>query len=273
MEVKAITGDIAAQDAGAVIVGVFEETESPGEEAARLDAALYGAVTRLIEAGEIKGKLNEVTVVHSLGRLPAARVAVVGMGKKDELTLERLRGVAAEALRYLQRKRVSGVAMALPGAGVGDITVEEAAQAVTEGALLGTYSFRRHMTKGADSGEIETFTIVGKDNAALTDLESGIGRGRVLAGAAMIARDMVNEPGNFKTPTDMAEVAAVQARTYGLDLTVLEREQMQEMGMGALLGVAQGSQQPPKLIILRYRVSDSEETDIALIGKGITFDS
>ena len=98
-------------------------------------------------------------------------------------------------------------------------------------------------------------------------------KGRILAEATILARDMVNEPANYMTPTDMAKTATRIAETYGLEVSVLERERMQELGMGALLGVAQGSQQPPKFIVLNYKGSDSAEIDIALAGKAITFDS
>jgi len=109
--------------------------------------------------------------------------------------------------------------------------------------------------------------------ANLPVLEQGYHKGRILAEATNLARDMVNEPANYMTPNQMAETAKRLAETCGLELSVFEREQMQELGMGALLGVTQGSRQPPKFIVLRYRGGDSTEIDVALVGKGITFDS
>ena len=114
---------------------------------------------------------------------------------------------------------------------------------------------------------------MGSDQAKLPILEQGCYKGRVLAEATNLARDMVNEPANYMTPTHMAEAAKKLGETYGLELNVLEREQMQELGMGSLLGVAQGSRQPPKFIVLHYRGRDSNEIDAALVGKGVTFDS
>ncbi|MFC2059576.1 leucyl aminopeptidase, partial [Chloroflexota bacterium] len=115
--------------------------------------------------------------------------------------------------------------------------------------------------------------IVSSDENNLALLEQGCYKGRVLAEATNLARDMVNEPSNYMTPTHMAETAEKLGGTDGLDITILNEVQIQEFGMGALLGVAQGSQQPPKFIILRYRGTDSNEIDLALVGKGITFDS
>jgi len=116
-------------------------------------------------------------------------------------------------------------------------------------------------------------TIVEADETKLPILEQGCYKGRVLAEATNLARDMVNEPANYMTPSDMAATAKRLAETYGLELTVLKREQMQELGMGALLGVAQGSTQPPKFIVLRYRGAPRRKATLGLLGKGITFDS
>ena len=161
----------------------------------------------------------------------------------------------------------------LQGAGIVDITPESSAQAITEGALLGVYSFRKHITKKEDEpGEIKQLSIVVRDKDSRL-VESACHKGRVLAEAANFARDMVNEPANFMTPTQMAELAKKLAQDYSLELTILDREEMQKLGMGALLGVAQGSCQPPKFIVLKYKGKASDEIDLALVGKGITFDS
>ena len=240
---------------------------------ANIDKALAGAISQFISQGEIKGKLNEVTIIHSLGKLPATRVVVAGLGKQQELTQDRIRGVVAETCRLLRQKGVDSIATIAQGAEIAGITLEGAAQAVTEGALLGLYSFRRHITKEAEYGKIKQLLIVGSDQAKLPILEQGCYKGRVLAEATNLARDMVNEPANYMTPTHMAEAAKKLGETYGLELNVLEREQMQELGMRSLLGVAQGSRQPPKFIVLHYRGRDSNEIDAALVGKGVTFDS
>ncbi len=273
VEIKVIAGDIVKIEAGAIVVNFFEGMERPDGDTASVDKALDGAISQLVSQGEIKGKLSEITVIHSLGKLPAARVVVAGLGKQAELTQDKVRGVVAETCRLLRKKGIDSVATIAQGAGIGGITLEGAARAIAEGALLGLYSFRRHITKEAEHGEIKELTIVDADETKLPVLEQGSHKGRVLAEAANIARDMVNEPANYMTPADMAEKAKELAETYGLKLDVLEREQMQELRMGALLGVAQGSQQPPKFIVLRYEGNDTDGIDVALVGKGITFDS
>jgi len=273
MDIKVIAGDITRIETGAVIVNYFEGMERLDGDIAAVDKALAGAISQLISQGEIKGKLSEVTIVHSLGRLPPARVVVAGLGKQQELSRDRVRGVVAETCRLLRQKGVAHIATVAQGAGVAGITPELAAQAVTEGVLLGVYSFRKHITKEAEYGEINQLTIVTADEANLPSLVAGYRKGRILAEATNLARDMVNEPANCMTPTHMAEMAAKLAETCGFELNVLEPEQMREQGMGALLGVAQGSRQPPKFITLRYKGTDSAGIDVALVGKGVTFDS
>lgn len=273
MEIKVVAGDVAKTEADAIIVNFFEGTESLEGDAATVDEALGGALSQLINQGEIKGKFNQITLVHSLGKLPATRVVVTGLGKQEELSQDKIRGAVAETCRFLQTKGVGNVATVVQGKGVAGLTAEGAVQAITEGALLGVYSFQKHKTKTDEQGEIKQLTIVDADESKIPALEQACYKGKILAEATNLARDMDNEPANYMTPSRMAEVAASLAEAHGLELNVLEREQMQEMGMGALLGVAQGSQQPPKFIILRYKGSDSAETDLALVGKGITFDS
>jgi leucyl aminopeptidase len=273
VEIKVAAGDIVRFQAGAIIVNFFEGMERPEGVTAAVDRALDGAIAQLISQGEIKGKLNQVTVIHTFGKLPALRVAVTGLGKQSELTLDKIRSAVAGTGRVLRQKGVDKIATVAQGAGMAGITPEGSAQAIAEGALLGLYTFRRHITKEPEFGEIKELTIVDSDNSRLSGLEQGCRQGRILAEAANLARDMVNEPANYMTPTIMAETATNLARLYGLELTILGREQMLELGMGALLGVAQGSQQPPKFIIFRYKGRDSNENDVALVGKGITFDS
>jgi len=273
MEIKVIAGNIAEIKASAIIVNFVEGMERLDGDIATIDKALDGAISQLISQGEIKGKLNEITIIHSLGKLPAARVVVAGLGKQPALSQDKVRGVVAETCRFLRQKGIDSIATVAQGAGIAGISLETAVQAVTEGALLGVYSFRRHITKEAEYGEIKELTIVEPDETKLPLLEQACYEGRVLAEATNLARDMVNEPANHMTPSHMAEIAAKLAESYRLELSVLEQEQMQELGMGALLGVSQGSQQPPKLIVLHYKGGDSTQLDVALAGKGVTFDS
>jgi leucyl aminopeptidase len=273
MECKVVIGDIARIEADAILVNHFEGVANPEGETATVDRALGSVLSQLITQGEIKGKANEITMVHSFGKLPAAHVVVVGLGKQADLSVNKIRVAVAEACRWLRAREISNIATVPQGANVNKIGPASAAQAITEGALLGTYTFRKHMTKDENKpGQIKELSIVGTEKLK-SQLEDGVNKGQIISEATNLARDMVNEPANYMTPADMAEISAKVASAWGLDITLIEPEQMKELGMGGLLGVSRGSQQPPKFIVLNYRGGASKAPDIALVGKGITFDS
>ena len=139
MEVKVVSGDITGLSINAIIVNLFEGVKKPGGATGTVDKALDGLITKLISEGEIKGKQNELTLIHSMGKIAPERVIVAGLGKEEKLTLSVIRGVTAEACRFLRRVGATQVATIAHGAGVGGIDAEKSAQAVTEGALLGLY--------------------------------------------------------------------------------------------------------------------------------------
>jgi len=273
MEIKIEVGDISQHPARAIVLNLFEGVKKPGWATGAVDKALGGAISQLIADGEIKGKLNELTLIHTLGRLPSPRVLVVGLGKQQEFTLDRVRDATATALRHLRRIGVRTVATVVHGAGVGGLDPQRCAQAIAEGAVMGLYRFTRHKKKNENEREIDALALVEFDGTKAASLRRGVASGRILAEAANRARDMANEPANYLTPAIMAEQAQAIAQEASLECEVLEREQMQELGMGALLGVAQGSAQPPKLIVLRYRGDLRRKATLGLLGKGITFDS
>jgi leucyl aminopeptidase len=273
LEVKVITGDITSIEADAIVVNLFEGMERPGGATGAVDKALDKAITTLIKQGEIKGKFNEISIIHSLGKVPARIVAIAGLGKESDFTLDRIRTLSAELCRTLRKLNCRRIATIVHGAGIGGVEPEAASQVITEGSLLGLYRFRKHMTKETENQEVAELLIVEWDAGKLQALERGCRKGRIVAEATNLARDWINEPANYMTPTDLAKVAQELARAHGLDLTVLDREQMEKEGMGSLLGVAKGSCQPPKLIVLSYQGNKKSPVTLGFIGKGITFDS
>ena len=275
MEIKAISGDITQIDAGAIVVNLFQGVETPGGATSAVDKAMDGAISRLIADGEIKGKTGELTVIHTLGRIPPARVIVAGLGKAEDFGPEAARRVMGAACRRLRGIGVERAATILHGAGIGGMEVGESAQAVAEGSLLGLYTFRRHFSVDEDvEKDLKELMVVEVDASRVAAAQQSLDRGRVFAEAAMLARDMVNEPSNFMTPTHIADIAAAVAQEHGLESTILERPQMEELGMGGLLGVARGSAEPPKFIVLQYKGDpDNPDNNLGLLGKGITFDT
>jgi len=271
LEIKVIVGDITQIEADAIVVNLFEGVEQPGSATAAVDKALDGAISSLISRGEIKGKFGEVNIVHTFGKLPAGIVAIAGLGKRQDFVVDKIRGAAGEFCRALRKLNCHKIATILHGSGIGGIEIEASAKAIAEGALLGLYSFTKY--KKPEYEDVEEMLIVVREKEKVPILEAAIGKGKLVASATNLARDMVNEPANYMTPSQMAEVAKEIASKYNLEFKVFDQEDMEAMGMGALLGVAKGSNQPPKLITLSYKGDERSEKALGFLGKGITFDS
>jgi leucyl aminopeptidase len=271
LEIKVIVGDIAQVEADAVVVNLFEGVEQPGGATAAVDKALDGAISSLISRGEIKGKFGEISIVHTFGKLPAGIAAIAGLGKRQDFTVDKIRGVAGEFCRALRKLNCHKIATILHGAGIVGIELEASARAIAEGALLGLYSFTKY--KKPEYEDITEMLVVIKEKEKVPILKPAIGKAKLVAEATNLARDMVNEPANYMTPSQMAEIAKEIAGKYNLEFKVFDREDMEAMGMGALLGVAKGSNQPPKLITLSYKGDERSEKALGFLGKGITFDS
>ena len=274
MEIRVVDGDLARQPVPAVVVNLFQGVTTPGGATGAVDAALGGAISGLIADGEIRGKRGETTLVHTLGKIPPARVLVVGLGRQSDFAQDTVRDVTAQACRRLREVGVSTVATVAHGAGVGGLDARGSGQAIAEGALLGLYTFDKYKSRNDDGPALGELVIVEFDAGKVDEIRAGVEKGILLAEAANLSRDMVNEPANKMNPTRMSEIAQDVAAEYSLEIDVLDSDRMRELGMGALLGVAQGSVEPPKLIVIDYR-GDPEDAanNLGLIGKGITFDS
>lgn len=277
MKINVETQDVTAAATPALVVNLFSGVTAPGGATGAVDAALDGVISRLIADGEIKGKLGDVTLLHTMGRIAPERVAVVGLGQQADFDLDTARRVSGEVLRFLRGRGISRAATVTHGAGIGGLSPKAAGRAVAEGALLGLYRFDRYHSNGngdGDGGEFAELTIVERDESRAQAIRDGAAEGRAMAEAAMLARDLVNEPANAMTPTAMAEAARQVAEECGLGFEALDHADMKAMGMGAFIGVAQGSDEPAKLIILTYQGDpDHPGNNLGLIGKGITFDT
>jgi leucyl aminopeptidase len=272
MEITVQQADITTVETPCVVVNLFEGVTAPGGATGSLDRALTGMISELIAAGDARGKWGEMTLVHTFGRIPASRVLIAGLGKTSEFNLDRVRDLGATVARFLRGKRVDRYATIAHGAGIAGLESEACAQATAEGAFLGLYRFDRHKRPDDDATEISSITIVEQDGAKLEALQTGVSRGVILAAAANFARDLANEPANVLTPTELAARAEAMAHESGLGCHIYDREWAESMGMGSFLGVAKGSTQPPKFIMLTYQ-GGGESRGIGLVGKGITFDT
>jgi leucyl aminopeptidase len=255
MQITAVTVPVEQIQADALIVPIFE-----GEREGRFSA---GA---LFDTGEATGKSLELTLLHNVAGLAATRVLLAGAGKRDKFDAAEMRRLAGAALRLLKTKSVKNIAIVLEGAAA----AAPFASSAVEGALLGDFEPDRHKT-GNDKKSVATFTVAA---TAFEGFEAAVEYGRIVGEATNYARDMVNEPGNLLTPARMAEAARVMAAEQHLQCEVLDRDAMQKLGMGSLLGVAIGSAEPPYLIVLHYQPAKAEgSAHLGLVGKGVTFDT
>ena len=274
MDVKVSVGDITKWSGGAIVVNIFQGVKELGGATGAVDRALDGTISGLIEDGEISGRSGEMTLIHTLGKMSPSRVLVAGLGKQTDFTADTVRSVAAISVRRLRRSAVQRVATIAHGADIAGLDAETVGRAMAEGSALGLYRFDKYKSSRDDSRQLDELTIVEHDASKMEDLGQGVQEGSVLSEATLLCRDMVNEPANHMTPTHMAEIALDVARSGGLEIEVFERSTIADMGMGAFLGVAQGSREPPKLIVLRYKGDPSDESNaVGLLGKGITFDT
>jgi leucyl aminopeptidase len=255
METKLQYLPLEKVEADAVAVVLFED-EPPPSELKFASAWLE----ELRASEEFSAKSDELATLHQPSALRARRLIAVGGGKRAAFDL---RKTVATVVRALKTKGVKKLAWWLNGADP---------EAAVEGAILG--NFEPDQYKTANQGKsLESFHAVAATNGA--DLDAAFERGRILAEAQNFTRELANEPANRLTPLMLADRARAMAAECGLDCEVLDQDRMRQLGMGALLGVAQGSAEPPALIVIRYRPETAPRTSdhLALIGKGVTFDT
>ncbi|HLH62216.1 MAG TPA: leucyl aminopeptidase [Ktedonobacteraceae bacterium] len=276
MDIRLLASNVQDIACDALVVSVAAQKEERQESAialsktaTRVDHILGGLISEMYAAGEFKGALGELTTIHSMGKLAAKRVLLVGLGAKSKISPQGLRRASATAARHLQNTGAHSIVLALDWD-----ESEQLVQAEIEGALTGLYTFRKYLrakenSNGREVSQIQILTTDANDSK----LKAALHRGMVFAEATNFARDLVNEPPNVLTPGELANRATAMARQFGLEYQVLDRPQMQELGMGGLLAVSQGSVEPPKFIILRYKGDPGNPKGMALAGKGITFDS
>jgi leucyl aminopeptidase len=197
------------------------------------------------------------------------------LGKQEEFTLDRARQAAANGVKALRNVGANKIAMVVHGAGgLGNLDPEGAAQANAEGVFLGLWQFRKYFSENNDAKQVDEVVMLERDATKLKAMKAGAERGEILANATNLARDLTNEPGNMMTPTRLADAAKRVAKEAGLEFEVIDRDKAKKLGMGAFLGVAQGSDEPPCIIILRYLGGGKKSAPgLGLVGKAITFDS
>ncbi|MGW4639835.1 leucyl aminopeptidase [Sphaerisporangium sp. NPDC004334] len=264
--VRLNASDSGPVETGALVVGINTSPDGPrpAPGAQDLDAAITGGLTPTLQALGFSGKAGEIAKFPSFGAVPAPVIVAVGLGEvpaqEGAHDLETLRRAAGAAARSLAG--TTEAAFALPAA------TPEQAEAVALGALLGAYDFARYRTGEGRQAPLETVTVLSDAPGA----DGAVGRAATLAESVTLVRDLVNTPPSDLSPARFAEITEETAAKAGLSVEVLDETALKEGGYGGIVGVGQGSVNPPRLVRLGYSHPDATTT-VAYVGKGITFDS
>jgi leucyl aminopeptidase len=276
VRLDATAGALASAAADLLVIPCCEgESTLPGD-AKPLSKPLAPLLTDRRKRGEFTGKANQLSLAEPHGLVSAKRLLLVGLGKRSAVTAETIRQAMGKAAGQIKTLGVTHIATPLFGPGLGKLTPAAVAQAQAEGLLLGLYDFNLYKTE--PKPPVKSLTratwIVG-DRRWLPTVQAALERAAIIADAAMLARDLGNHPSNVATPSKIAELARALAAELKLRCTIMERAEMERLGMWALVGVARGSQEPPKLIMLEYKGGPAPAHDppIVLVGKTITFDT
>jgi len=271
MQITLVTQPFAALEADALVSYVFEESDPVQGRVAEIDKAAAGLLRKLAKSGELTGKMLEFTMVHAPAGLKAARLLLVGAGKREQWNNATLRKIAGSALRYLKARSVKNFALFVRE---GHAT-EETAQAIAEGALAANFETDKYKTDKKNDKNIDSVQIAGYSDLERAAGDKGLSKGRIIADAQNFARDLINEPANKLTPRIMAEKAEAMAREAGLAVEVLDEKRIADLRMGALLSVAQGSPGPPRVMVVTYTPANLKPGApvIGLVGKAVTFDT
>ena len=274
MRVDVKSGKLDDVKTDVMIIGHFEGKSALPSHLKRVDKALKGSLKGSIQSGEFKGKPNEMLILHTMGLIPASRLMLVGLGKKEKFALDVLRKAIATASKKAREISCRTVSIDIGAYANGIQPVDQISRTIVEGAMLGLYRFREYKTsRDGDGGEVRSLQIIAEDARLLADARRGSREGRIIGDSVYFVRDINNRPGNWATPEHLARQARAIARRDGLSCRVLDRRGIERLKMGGILAVGAGSRNESRLIILRHNGGRPKDGVIVLVGKGITFDS
>jgi leucyl aminopeptidase len=268
MQIQIESQPYASVETDALVTYVFDKDDKFDGVLGEIDRAMNGRLASLASSGEMAGKPLELLLLHFPEGLAAKKLLLVGAGKPAKFQVSDLRKIAGTALRHLKSRGVKKfVLLAREGE-----NGETAAQAVVEGLIVADFESNKYHTEKKDR-EIQSVGLAGFDSNA--DLKSAIDDGRLIAESMNFARDLINEPSNKMTPRILASRAEAMAKEAGLSIEILDERKIAELKMGALIGVAQGSIEPPRVIVLRYTPANAKPGGpvLGLVGKAVTFDT
>jgi leucyl aminopeptidase len=271
MEITVDTRPLAKIDTEALVCYAFEQEKPVEGILSELDGATAGALMKLVASGELTGKMLETTLLYYPQGLAAQRLLILGAGKKDKFGTPELRKLAGTAARTLKARQVKNLTFL---ARENDRSAE-AAESIVEGLILANFDSDKYKTDKKPATELTAAAIAGWDESSRANADQGLARGRVIAESQNFARELGNEPSNRLTPRMLADRAAAMAREAGLAVEILDEKKIEELKMGALISVAQGSGEPPRMIVITYAPENLKPGApvLGLVGKAITFDT
>jgi leucyl aminopeptidase len=266
MEITATNTPQLDWSGDALAIGLLANATEVTGDLATLDAKLEGTIAELITETEFKAKPGATAVTRVGSKTPIRKIILVGLGEAKDLTLDSFRQASAAIARIAKQEKVKTLAISLPRE---DYEPDICTQAITEGLILALHLDNRFKSELEDKGaKLEKVEILG-----LGEQAAAITRAEKIASGVILARELVNAPANSINPITLAATVENLAREYGLSLEILEAQDCEKLGMGAFLGVAKASDLPPKFIHLTYKPQDRPQRKLAIIGKGLTFDS
>lgn len=273
MELKVLQGNLQYISVDTILVYLFEGIVTTSGVTGAVDKELGGAISDLVAGGDLSGKAGEVGVLYPRGAIPARRVVIVGLGKPDSIDLESIRKAAAAGIKRARELNARDVASTVSSGIKSDVTLTAAAQATAEGMLLASYRYDALKHGEENKTLIHSLTMVEMDAEKIPEIEAGLLAARAVVDGVYLTRDLINMPPNIATPTKLAEVAREISKTFGMELTLGDREWAEKHNMGAFLAVAKGAGEPPRFIVLEHNANRTNLDTIVLVGKGITFDT
>ena len=274
MKITVKKGNALKQKTSCLVLGVFVGKYRE-EQLLQVDQQVGGALDRATRSKEFTGRKGETLLLHGGSTALAERILLVGLGKEAGFSLHSLRQTSSSVAKLLAEKQLGSFLLALPEVPIKKTDLAERIQAITEGVLLADYRYDRYLPK-AKSGQpvpLNHVELLISDKDKIATAKAAVMEAEAIASGVCFARDLVNAPGNLKSPEYMAMQAVAMAEQVGISTKLLDRRELERQGFGAMLGVSQGSEQDPYLIVLEYRGGDEADQPIALVGKGVTFDS
>jgi len=272
MKISIKSVDLASHKTACLVAGIYED-KKPCPTAREIDKLTNGAITRVLKHGDITGKSGQALLLHHLPGVAAERILLIGCGKAGEISDSQFRNIIQNMAQNLNNFSIKDAVCCLAELKLKERKGAATIQLGSEAVVHNLYRYTRTKSEKNNAPSLRQLVWQVTETKGHAEYNKAASVGQAVGNGMALARELGNLPGNICTPTYLAGEAKKLGKTYGMKVSVLGEKQMQELKMGALLSVAKGSRQPPRLIVVEYHGAKKTGQPIALVGKGITFDS